>query len=108
MQTGIHPKYEKSTARCACGNEFETRATLSLIKVDICSSCHPFFTGQQKLIDAAGRVEKFSRRFAKTGGKTLERTKMVQKKISVAPLKAKGKKVLSTTPTVSKSKKPAH
>ncbi len=104
MQTGIHPKYEVATARCACGNEFQTRATMSLIKVDICSACHPFYTGQQRLVDAAGRVERFSKRFAKTEGKTLERKKMVQKKISLAPLKVKGKKVLSSTPTPTKEK----
>src|SRR5690349_8017453 len=105
MQTGIHPKYETSTVKCACGSEFVTRSTVSLIKVDICSSCHPFFTGQQKLIDAAGRVEKFTKRFAKTDGKALVRKKQVQKQISKAPLKVTGKKVLSTTPVPSKKKK---
>ena len=113
MKTGIHPKYDLSTARCACGNEFQTRATVALIKVDICSACHPFYTGQQKLIDSAGRMERFSKRFAKTDGKTVERKKMAQKKISVAPPKVKGKKVLTSTPTASKNpasktKKPAH
>ncbi len=112
MQTAIHPKYEKAVAHCACGNEFETRATIPLIKVDICSSCHPFFTGQQRLLDAAGRVEKFSQRFAKTAGKTVNRKKQVQKKIAPALLKMKGKKILTTTPvstkSTSKSKKPAH
>jgi large subunit ribosomal protein L31 len=108
MKDGIHPKYELSTARCACGNEFITRATVPLIKVDICSACHPFYTGQQRLVDAAGRVEKFSRRFAATGGKTLERKKQVQKKIDKAPPKVKGKKVLTSTPTASKAKKTAH
>lgn len=105
MQTGIHPKYETATVRCACGNEFVTRSTVQLIKVDICSSCHPFFTGQQKLIDSAGRVERFSKRFAKTDGKTVERKKAVQKKIAKAPPKAAGKKVLSSTPTAAKKPK---
>lgn len=105
MQSGIHPKYETSTVRCACGNEFVTRSTVQLIKVDICSSCHPFFTGQQKLIDAAGRVERFSKRFAKTDGKTVDRAKMVQKKIAKAPPKAPGKRLLTTTPTTTKKKK---
>jgi len=105
MQTGIHPKYEVATVRCACGNEFVTRSTVTLIKVDICSACHPFFTGQQRLVDSAGRVEKFGKRFAKTGGKTLERAKQTQKKISRSPLKATSKKVLSTTPTAAKKKK---
>lgn len=110
MQTGIHPKYEAATVRCACGNEFTTRSTMSTIKVDICSACHPFFTGQQKLIDAAGRVEKFSKRFSKTDGKTVARAAQVQKKISKAPLKVTGKKVLSSTPTAAtkKDKKKDH
>ncbi len=106
MKTGIHPTYETATVRCACGNEFVTRSTVSLIKVDICSACHPFFTGQQKLVDSAGRVEKFSKRFAKTGGQTVERKKQVQKRIS-KEVKIPGRKVLTTTPTAAK-KKPAH
>ena len=107
MQTGIHPKYETATVRCACGNEFTTRSTMALIKVDICSACHPFYTGQQKLIDAAGRVERFGKRFAKTEGKTVVRQKKEQKKIARA-LKIPGKKILSTTPTTDKKKKAAH
>jgi len=108
MKDGIHPKYDIATARCACGNEFQTRATMLLIKVDICSACHPFFTGQQRLVDAAGRVERFGKRFAKTEGKTLQRKKQVQKIISVAPPKVKGKQILSSTPTPSKKKKSDH
>jgi large subunit ribosomal protein L31 len=103
MQTGIHPKYDVATVKCACGNEFVTRSTMSLIKVDICSACHPFFTGQQKLIDAAGRVEKFSKRFAKSDGKTVVRKKQVQQKISKL-VKVPGKKVLSTAPTAAEKK----
>jgi large subunit ribosomal protein L31 len=104
MQTGIHPKYEVSTVKCACGYEFTTRSTLALIKVDICSNCHPFYTGQQRLVDAAGRVEKFGKRYAQTEGKTVVRKKMVQKKISKA-LKVPGKQVLTSTPTTEKKKK---
>jgi large subunit ribosomal protein L31 len=107
MQTGIHPKYETATVRCACGNEFTTRSTMAMIKVDICSSCHPFFTGQQKLIDAAGRVERFGKRFAKTEGKTVVREKQVQKKIARSPIKPPGKRVLTTTPVAAKKKKPS-
>ena len=98
MQQKIHPKYEAATARCACGNEFSTRATVSLIKVDICSACHPFYTGQQKLVDAAGRVERFGKRFAATGGRTVVRKAQKQKQIAKAPAKPKGK-VLTSTPT---------
>jgi large subunit ribosomal protein L31 len=64
MKEGIHPKYEECKVRCACGNEFVTRSTSKGLHVDICSSCHPFFTGKQKFVDAAGRVEKFQRKFA--------------------------------------------
>lgn len=104
MQTGIHPKYDVSTIRCACGNEFQTRSTVGTIKVDICSACHPFFTGQQRLIDSAGRVEKFGKRFAATEGKTVVRKKMVQQKIAKAIPKVAGK-ILSTTPVAAKKEK---
>lgn len=63
MREGIHPKYEKSVVICACGNTFETRSTLPELHVDICASCHPFFTGKQKLMDTAGRVERFRRKY---------------------------------------------
>ena len=64
MKIDIHPKYLKTTVRCACGNEFETGSTTESIKVEICSKCHPFFTGKQKLMDTAGRVERFRRKYA--------------------------------------------
>ena len=105
MQTDIHPKYQPATVKCACGNEFVTRSTLSAIKVDMCSACHPFFTGQQKLLDAAGRVERFGKRFSKTAGKTIERKKQVQKRIAAPLVKVLNKKVLSTTPTATKKDK---
>jgi len=63
MKEGIHPKYYLATVKCACGNEFQVGSTLKEIKVEICSSCHPFFTGKQKLVDTAGRVEKFMRKY---------------------------------------------
>jgi large subunit ribosomal protein L31 len=59
MKPGIHPKYKDTTITCACGNVFNTRSTAENIHVEICSSCHPFFTGKQKLVDSAGRVDKF-------------------------------------------------
>ena len=65
MKKGIHPKYEKTTVTCACGNVFETGSTVKDIKVEICSNCHPFFTGKQKLVDSAGRVERFKRKYAR-------------------------------------------
>jgi large subunit ribosomal protein L31 len=63
MKEGIHPKYELCTVSCACGNTFQTRSTLEKIDVEICSSCHPFFTGKQKLVDSAGRIEKFKKKY---------------------------------------------
>lgn len=63
MQEGIHPNYDKAVVKCACGNTFETRSTKSEIKIEICSKCHPFFTGKQKLVDTGGRVDRFKRRF---------------------------------------------
>lgn len=63
MKAGIHPKYELCKVSCACGNAFETRSTVETISVEICSECHPFFTGKQKLIDSAGRIEKFKKKY---------------------------------------------
>jgi large subunit ribosomal protein L31 len=64
MKKGIHPEYVEAKVHCACGNEFVTRATRKEIKVDICAACHPFYTGRQKFVDAAGRVERFQKKFA--------------------------------------------
>lgn len=64
MREGIHPEYHELEVSCACGHSFKTRSTKSEMRVEICSSCHPFFTGKQKLIDSAGRVERFKRRYA--------------------------------------------
>ena len=66
MQAKIHPRYQTAHVHCACGNEFTTRSTLPKINVDICSACHPFFTGKQKFVDTAGRVERFSKKFGGT------------------------------------------
>ena len=63
MKEGIHPKYHKVLVTCACGNEFETRSTKSEIRLELCSACHPFFTGKQKLVDTAGRIERFQKRY---------------------------------------------
>lgn len=107
MKAGIHPVYINSKVVCACGNTFETRSTKELIKLEICSACHPFFTGQQKLIDTAGRVERFQRRFKATEGKTV-----VRKPVKTSAIKkiehvgdAARRKVLTTAPK--KAEKPA-
>jgi large subunit ribosomal protein L31 len=65
MKQGIHPEYMTTTVRCSCGEEFQTRSTVPELRVDICSKCHPFYTGKQKLVDAGGRVERFERRYGK-------------------------------------------
>jgi large subunit ribosomal protein L31 len=63
MKAKIHPKYEVTKITCACGNVIETRSTARDIKVEICSACHPFFTGKQKLVDTAGRIERFRKKY---------------------------------------------
>lgn len=63
MKEGIHPDYKIAKVTCACGNTWETRSTVDKLNVEICSNCHPFFTGKQKLVDTAGRVEKFLRKY---------------------------------------------
>jgi large subunit ribosomal protein L31 len=65
LKPKIHPKYYDTTIKCACGNVIKTRSTVKNITVEICSNCHPFFTGKQKLVDTAGRVERFRTRYAK-------------------------------------------
>ena len=67
MKEGIHPNYHKTEVRCACGAVYETGSTKDGLKVDICSKCHPFFTGKQKFVDAGGRVDKFKKRLAASG-----------------------------------------
>jgi large subunit ribosomal protein L31 len=64
VKQGIHPKYEKAVVRCACGETFETGSTVKELKVEICSKCHPFFTGKQKFVDTGGRVERFNTKYA--------------------------------------------
>lgn len=77
MKEGIHPKYQDVKVTCACGATFTTRSTAKEIKVDICGTCHPFYTGKQKFVDAAGRVEKFQRKF---GGSYFKKAEKAEKK----------------------------
>ena len=113
MKEGIHPNYIECAVSCACGNKFITHSTKPVIKLVICSKCHPFYTGQQKLVDAAGRVEKFQKRFEKTGGRMLKRAAVKRKAVkayvkgnvlSSAPMKAKPK-LASKETGVKKEKK---
>ena len=65
MKEGIHPDYVECAVHCGCGNEFVTRATVEKMNVEICAACHPFFTGKQKFVDAAGRIDRFKERYSK-------------------------------------------
>lgn len=101
MKTDIHPNYYVTKVTCACGNAFTTRSTKREIKLEICGGCHPFYTGRQRLVDTAGRVERFQKRFAKTSGKTvIRKAKRKIKKRIVAQSSALKRKVLSTAPKV--------
>ncbi|MEX2651763.1 MAG: 50S ribosomal protein L31 [Acidimicrobiia bacterium] len=65
MKTGIHPKYQIATVRCSCGNTFQTRSTKPELHTELCSECHPFYTGKQKMVDTGGRIERFERKYGK-------------------------------------------
>jgi large subunit ribosomal protein L31 len=96
VKEGIHPKYQEVEVRCACGNTFKTRSTKPELHLEICSACHPFFTGRQKLIDTEGRVERFTKKF---GAQTA-----AQRKTAEATAKAAKR---ATTASGTKAKKPA-
>ena len=85
VKEGIHPKYEEVEVRCACGNTFKTRSTKPELHLEICSACHPFFTGRQKLIDTEGRVERFTKKF---GAQTSEQRKTAASAAKAAKAKA--------------------
>jgi large subunit ribosomal protein L31 len=78
MKQDIHPEYVVATVHCSCGNTFQTRSTRSELRVEICSNCHPFYTGKQKLVDTGGRVERFQRRYAKQQQEQAEAAKVRQ------------------------------
>ncbi|HCK40072.1 MAG: 50S ribosomal protein L31 [Planctomycetaceae bacterium] len=80
MQAGIHPDYQETQVTCGCGNSFITRSTRKELKVDICDTCHPFYTGKLKFIDTAGRIEKFKNKFAAAGYASLKKGKKVTEK----------------------------
>ncbi|MBT3393220.1 MAG: 50S ribosomal protein L31 [Elusimicrobiaceae bacterium] len=99
MKDKIHPNYDSVTVKCACGNSFETKSTLKSLKLDICSACHPFFTGKDRMLDTEGRVEKFQKRFAKTAGKTVAKKPKTKVKAKIVKKKmAKEKGVFTTAP----------
>ena len=82
MKAEIHPKYHQATVRCACGNEFTVGSTKPEIRLDICSACHPFFTGKQKFVDTAGRVDKFFRKYGEEAQKQYVKKKKKRKRLS--------------------------
>ena len=120
MREGIHPKYKELEARCACGNTFKTRSTKAELRLEICSACHPFFTGRQKLVDTEGRIERFTKKYgvqtsaqrikaakAAKAKKPATKTKKVKRK-SISTKSTAARKTTSTaTKKTTKSKKPA-
>ena len=84
MKEGIHPKYQEVEVRCACGNTFKTRSTKPELHLEICSSCHPFFTGRQKLIDTEGRVDRFQKKYQKVRDAAEAKAAETKKKQPVA------------------------
>jgi large subunit ribosomal protein L31 len=96
VKEGIHPKYNEVEVRCACGNTFKTRSTKPELHLEICSACHPFFTGRQKLIDTEGRVERFTKKF---GAQTAEQRKTAEKAAKAAKTTATGKGKKKTAAT---------
>jgi large subunit ribosomal protein L31 len=108
MKTELHPNYYVVEVTCVCGNTFKTRSTKKSIKLDICGNCHPFYTGKQRLVDTAGRVERFQKRFSATAGKTLKRKpKAKVKKRIESQASTSRKKILSSAPRAEEGKEGA-
>jgi large subunit ribosomal protein L31 len=105
MKNDIHPSYNICEVSCVCGNAFKTRSVKPSIKVEICAACHPFYTGKQKLLDTAGRVEKFNTKFAATGGKMVERKAKKTAVKAVAPRHTVKRKLSSAATTAKKDDK---
>ena len=85
MKAGIHPKYEETTVTCACGNTFTTRSTRQNLRVDVCSNCHPFYTGEQRIMDTAGQVDRFMRRLQTAQSKQADAVQRRQQSSQVQP-----------------------
>ena len=105
MKTDIHPKYQKCVVTCACGETFETRSVLDKINVEICYKCHPFYTGRQKFVDTAGRIEKFTRKYKEV--KVTDRNKAGQKKRRAAESAAAPPPAVEPPPAVKPPEVPA-
>jgi large subunit ribosomal protein L31 len=106
MKKDIHPDYQVATVKCVCGNEFQTRSTLKEISVEICSACHPFFTGQQKLIDSAGRVDRFLRKYGKDYASKAEKKASPKEPVEEKPA-GKAEKKAEEKPAGKAEEKPA-
>jgi large subunit ribosomal protein L31 len=100
VKEGIHPKYQEVEVRCACGNTFKTRSTKPELHLEICSACHPFFTGRQKLIDTEGRVERFTKKF---GAQTSEQRKTAAKAVKATKTATTASAKKKTTKTAKAS-----
>src|SRR5688572_18498524 len=87
MKQGIHPTYETTTVTCACGNTFQTRSTRQNLRVDVCSNCHPFYTGEQRIVDTAGQVDRFMRRLQTAQSKQADASRRREEKNKPAPKK---------------------
>ena len=107
MKNDIHPKYTLCEVSCVCGNAFQTRSVKPSIKVEMCSACHPFYTGKQKMLDTAGRVERFNKKFASTEGKMVERKAKKIAVKAVAPRHTVKRKLSSAATVAKKDEKPA-
>ena len=105
MREGIHPKYKEIEARCACGNTFKTRSTKAELRLEICSACHPFFTGRQKLVDTEGRIERFTKKYGvQTSAQRIKAAKAAKAKKPATKTKTKKvkRKSISTKSTTTK------
>jgi len=107
MRNDIHPKYTLCEVSCVCGNAFQTRSVKPAIKVEMCSACHPFYTGKQKMLDTAGRVERFNKKFAATEGKMVERKVKVTAVKAVTPRHTAKRKLTSAATVAKKDEKAA-
>ena len=87
MKPGIHPKYEETTVTCACGNTFTTRSTRGNLRVDVCSNCHPFYSGEQRMVDTAGQVDRFMRRLQSTQSKQADAERRREQQTAEPPRK---------------------
>ena len=107
MKEGIHPKYHKAKVTCTCGNEFEVGSTVDEIKLDICSACHPFFTGKQKFVDTAGRVDKFFRKYGEEAQRKFVKKKTKRKRLSDEEVEAMEKQETAQADASDEAEAPA-